>query len=148
MRTLRRPLLAAVPLFLLACSTTPSATPAVTVADAGECSVAESIRQQTDAGADSWHVGRHYLQCKAAGGSTADCLTSEAACADSTGSVGITDCVDICKTTEYGLSTGSIAQRLPDGGASQSSPAAAPPSSCRDVLDTPAGVRFWCCTCE
>ncbi len=96
----------------------------------------------TDAAQVGYSARRKLLQCSYAGGTTEDCISS-----DATGCPGpflvqgdLIGCSNLCTVSEYGLSYGGV-------GPSAAAPSVDLPVGCRLGLQTPAGVAFYCCPC-
>jgi hypothetical protein len=96
----------------------------------------------TDAAQVGYSAGREFLECSYAGGTTEDCISSNATGCPGTVAVegGLIGCSNLCAASEYGLSYGGVG------------PSAAPPSidlpvGCKLGLQTPGGPAFYCCPC-
>ncbi len=101
------------------------------------CSWPASL-DSVDATSGACRAARRLLSCGLDGGGTHICLGDDPTrCSEGSGG---SDCHDRCKPDEYAIVCGTI-------GASTTSPAE-PPTGCHDMLPTPGGIIFYCCSCE
>jgi hypothetical protein len=139
----RRPALLSVVLSSIlsaACSSTaikadPDAAIVTTMADG--CSWPAALAQNDSPSGQCRGAARAVLSCTSAAG-RADCVTNDGQCDTSnTNFTGPFTCQNHCGATEFGILCGYVGP----------GPEVTPPPTCRAVIQTPAGVTFYCCPC-
>jgi hypothetical protein len=90
------------------------------------------------------NASRAVLSCTQPSGAGELCLSNDLVqCSDMSAAAaapsGAPRCQDLCQPDEFGIICGPIGP---------TTTGANPPSNCRSLLPTPAGIVFYCCPCE
>jgi len=86
-------------------------------------------------------AARAFVTCQDSTGAGQGCLSNDpTACPDIPVGASVTrSCQDQCNANEYGAACGSVGP--------STAPFPTPPSGCRMLVPTPAGIAFYCCPC-
>jgi hypothetical protein len=125
---------AAVALMGAACSTAPLTDTGADLTSFPACSWPSALN---DAGRGACTAARTLVNCTDANGGGSMCLSNDSLTCQGT-AAGAT-CQDKCAPNQYAVSCGQVGPNSGDW---------TPPANCSPGLFTPAGIAFYCCTCQ